>query len=54
VPTRIVPESLWAYTHVPTRVLNDAGGDLTGSYDTDDAEQFADLVQDRIAASYRD
>jgi phytoene dehydrogenase-like protein len=41
-------ESLWAYTHVPQRVLGDAGGNLTGSWDTDEAERFADRMQDRI------
>ena len=41
-------ESLWAYTHVPLRVLGDAGGNLTGSWDTDEAERFADRMQDRI------
>ena len=40
---------------MPMRVLNDARGDLTGkSWDTDEAEQFADLVQDRIARAYCD
>jgi phytoene dehydrogenase-like protein len=41
-------ESLWAYTHVPLRVLGDAGGNLTGSWDADEAERFADRMQDRI------
>jgi len=41
-------ESMWAYTHVPLRVLNDAGGDLTGSWDAGEAERFADRMQDRI------
>ena len=41
-------ESLWAYTHIPQRVLNDAGGNLTGAWDTDEAERFADRMQDRI------
>jgi phytoene dehydrogenase-like protein len=41
-------ESLWAYTHVPQRVRNDAGGNLTGAWDTDEAERFADRMQDRI------
>src|SRR5215211_5149534 len=41
-------ESLWAYTHVPQRVRDDAGGNLTGSWDADEAEQFADRMQDRI------
>jgi phytoene dehydrogenase-like protein len=41
-------ESLWAYTHVPLRVVDDAGGNLTGSWAGDDAERFADRMQDRI------
>jgi phytoene dehydrogenase-like protein len=41
-------ESMWAYTHVPQRVRNDAGGNLTGSWDADEAERFADRMQDRI------
>jgi phytoene dehydrogenase-like protein len=41
-------ESMWAYTHVPQRVLGDAGGNLTGAWDTDEAERFADRMQDRI------
>ena len=41
-------ESMWAYTHVPQRVVNDAGGNLTGIWDAAEAEQFADRMQDRI------
>jgi phytoene dehydrogenase-like protein len=41
-------ESLWAYTHVPQQVRSDAGGDLTGAWDTDEAERFADRMQNRI------
>jgi phytoene dehydrogenase-like protein len=41
-------EFLWAYTHVPQRVLNDAGGELTGTWDIDEAERFADRMQARI------
>jgi phytoene dehydrogenase-like protein len=41
-------ESMWAYTHVPQRVRNDAGGNLNGSWDADEAERFADRMQDRI------
>jgi phytoene dehydrogenase-like protein len=41
-------ESMWAYTHVPQRVLGDAAGDLTGAWETDEAERFADRMQDRI------
>ena len=38
-------ESLWAYTHVPQRVRDDAGGRLTGDWDRDDADRFADRMQ---------
>jgi len=41
-------ESMWIYTHVPQQVRGDAGGNLTGSWDTDDAERFADRMQDRV------
>jgi phytoene dehydrogenase-like protein len=41
-------ESMWAYTHVPQRVLNDAGGNLTGTWSADEAERFADRMQNRI------
>ncbi len=41
-------ESLWAYTHVPQRVLDDAGGNLTGTWDADEADRFADRMQERI------
>lgn len=50
-PTRSPPgtESLWAYTHVPQRVRDDAAGDgLTGRWDDADRERFADRVQARI------
>ena len=43
-------ESLWAYTHVPQRVLGDAGGGLTGDWDGGDADRFADRMQARIEA----
>jgi phytoene dehydrogenase-like protein len=41
-------ESMWAYTHVPQQVLNDAGGNLRGIWDASEAEQFANRMQDRI------
>jgi phytoene dehydrogenase-like protein len=41
-------ESLWAYTHVPQRAAGDAGGELTGSWDRDECERFADRMQARI------
>jgi phytoene dehydrogenase-like protein len=40
---------LWAYTHVPQRTLADAGGDgLTGRWDSEECERFADRVQERF------
>ena len=42
-------ESLWAYTHVPQQVRADAGQDgLTGTWDTSEAERFADRMQARL------
>jgi phytoene dehydrogenase-like protein len=46
-------ESLWAYTHVPQHVRFDAGqdgpaGGVTGAWDHDDLERFADRMQARI------
>jgi phytoene dehydrogenase-like protein len=42
-------ESMWAYTHVPQRTERDAGdGSVTGSWDRDDCERFADRMQSRI------
>ena len=46
-------ESLWAYTHVPQRVLRDAGDDagtggIRGVWDRDDCERMADRMQDRL------
>nr|WP_223111061.1 NAD(P)/FAD-dependent oxidoreductase [Aeromicrobium senzhongii] len=42
-------ESVWAYTHVPQQTVADAGdGTIRGTWDRDDAERFADRMQDRI------
>lgn len=42
-------ESMWAYTHVPQSTSGDAGPDgLTGRWDADDLERFADRMQARI------
>ncbi len=42
-------ESLWAYTHLPQHVTADAAGaGITGRWDHDDTERFADRVQARI------
>ncbi|MFD1824113.1 MULTISPECIES: phytoene desaturase family protein [Mumia] len=52
-PTRSAAgtEALWAYTHVPQEVRHDAGGEgLTGRWDHDEVERFADRVQRRLEA----
>jgi phytoene dehydrogenase-like protein len=42
-------ESFWAYTHVPQETRTDAGEDgLTGRWDHDECERFADRMQARI------
>lgn len=44
-------ESMWAYTHVPHRVRDDAGGEgLTGRWDDGELERFGDRVQARVEA----
>ncbi|MEO5853555.1 MAG: NAD(P)/FAD-dependent oxidoreductase [Nocardioides sp.] len=44
-------ESFWAYTHVPQRATGDAGdGTVSGSWDRDDSERFADRMQARLEA----
>lgn len=50
-------ECLWAYTHVPQRIVGDAGGDLTGTWDERETAAFADRVEARIerfAPGFRD
>ena len=46
-------ESFWAYTHVPQRATSDAGdgvesGTVSGAWDRDDCERFADRMQTRV------
>ena len=41
-------ESLWAYTHVPQHPKGDAGGEISGVWDRDECERFADRMQDRM------
>ena len=43
-------ESFWAYTHVPQPGMtqHDAGDEVTGRWDHDDTERFADRMQARI------
>jgi phytoene dehydrogenase-like protein len=43
-------ETAWAYTHLPRVVKGDAGGDLTGDWDGDDRERFADRIEAGIEA----
>lgn len=44
-------EALWAYAHVPQDVRHDAGGDrITGRWDRDEVERFADRMQRRLEA----
>lgn len=45
-------ESFWAYTHVPqpSATRSDAGDEITGRWDDDDLERFADRMQARIEA----
>jgi len=42
-------EAVWAYTHVPQRVVRDAGPDgISGRWDPAECERFADRVQARL------
>lgn len=45
-------ESFWAYAHVPqpAATLADAGEEISGRWDHDDCERFADRMQARIEA----
>ncbi|HZR15197.1 MAG TPA: NAD(P)/FAD-dependent oxidoreductase [Acidimicrobiia bacterium] len=57
-PTRHPPgkETAWAYTHVPQDVRGDAGGTITGRWDRDEVETFADRVEneiERLAPGFR-
>ncbi len=49
-PSRQPPghDTAWAYTHVPRQVRGDAGGALTGSWDTREGEVFADRIEAQI------
>ncbi|WP_145811912.1 phytoene desaturase family protein [Kribbella amoyensis] len=39
-------ESVWAYTHVPQEIRDDPA--FSGRWDADDAERFADRMQDQV------
>ena len=50
-------ETAWAYTHVPQRVLGDAGPDaLSGSWDAGELERMAERIEarvERVAPGFR-
>ncbi len=49
-------ETAWAYTHVPNEIRGDAGGDLTGSWDQRETDEFVRRMEDeveRLAAGFR-
>jgi phytoene dehydrogenase-like protein len=41
-------ETAWAYTHVPQHPTGDAGGELRGDWDGEDAERFADRMEEQV------
>ena len=41
-------ETAWAYTHVPQSPTSDAGGELRGDWAGDDAEAFADRMEEQV------
>ena len=43
-------ETVWAYTHVPQHARGDGLGALTGRWDADESERFADRVEAEIEA----
>ncbi len=49
-PTRSPPgtETAWAYTHLPQVVRADAGGALTGRWNTKETDEFVDRMEDEI------
>lgn len=59
-PTRMPDgkEILWAYTHVPQQVEDDAGGEgITGRWDESERQRFADRLEaqiERVAPGFRD
>jgi phytoene dehydrogenase-like protein len=49
-------ETAWAYTHVPQRPVKDAAGEIAGNWASDDAETFADRMEEeveRLAPGFR-
>jgi phytoene dehydrogenase-like protein len=49
-------ETAWAYTHVPQSPRTDAAGELRGDWDSEDADRFADRMEEeveRLAPGFR-
>jgi phytoene dehydrogenase-like protein len=49
-------ETAWAYTHLPQSPTSDAAGEIQGDWDSDDAEKFADRMEEeveRLAPGFR-
>ncbi|MDQ3726167.1 MAG: NAD(P)/FAD-dependent oxidoreductase, partial [Actinomycetota bacterium] len=49
-------ETAWAYTHVPQSPTSDATGEIQGDWDSNDAEVFADRMEEeveRLAPGFR-
>jgi phytoene dehydrogenase-like protein len=51
-PTRQPPgkETVWAYAHVPRAAREDAAGELSGRFDAEESERFADRMEDQVEA----
>jgi phytoene dehydrogenase-like protein len=41
-------ETAWAYTHVPQRSLGDAGGGLTGAWDTAELDTYVERIEAEV------
>jgi phytoene dehydrogenase-like protein len=49
-------ETAWGYTHVPQKTKSDAGGELSGKWDDDETNTFADRMEtqiERLAPGFR-
>ena len=43
-------ETAWAYTHVPQKIMGDARGELSGSWDEAETAAFADRIEEQVEA----
>jgi phytoene dehydrogenase-like protein len=41
-------ETAWAYTHIPQNPTSDAGGEISGDWSSNDAEVFADRMEEQV------